>query len=143
MGPTQAEMDAYYKSQDPTYRTEAEKRQDKFNNLKKYSDETTQLLCFMVAEAKEAGTYNDLPKAVTDWSERHDKMDTVRVLKKMWKMLEAKPSLTAVDITSDFVRKALKVHPLSKWHYEWFQRCADSVVEEFIREQNKKLENLT
>ena len=141
-GPTEAEMEAYYKATDPDYRTPAEKRQDKYNNLKKYSDKTTQYLCYMIGESKLDDTWDDLPIDIRVWSERHDDIDQKRIIQNVTKLVQDNPHWLPKDIVEKMVSDALKVHPLSEYHRNLFRDTVAGIYDKYCADQNAKMENI-
>jgi hypothetical protein len=83
----------------------------------------------MIGEAKLKGEFDKLAPSLKEWSEEHDIYDRERVEYKIREMvMEGKKS--PFVIADKLYRAALRVHPVSEYHADWFYEVAKEVLKE-------------
>ena len=112
-----------------------------YDAMNKELDRVTQLLCYC------CGTMLDqdktLPPALVEWFKAHHEADTRRVMKQMLDTLAKKklPLVTnsaEMDLAGMFMDAAKKVHPVSRWHEQWFFDMAHEAWKLYSKDQKKK-----
>jgi hypothetical protein len=68
-----------------------------------------------------------------DWAKEHHALDEERVRKEM--EAEHHSHDLPSNMAAAFVKRAEKVHPISRWHREWFYELAGEVFEKVVEEQ--------
>ena len=121
-----------------------------YDTMVKELDHVTQLLCYCCGTMLDLNCCPDvqfrghsIPPELIGWFEKHHEADTKRVMKQMLSTL-ARVRLPLVtnsaetDLAGMFMDAAKKVHPVSKWHEQWFFRMAHQACE--IHSRAKKQE---
>jgi len=113
-----------------------EKDKKLLREMRKDLDRATQLLCYMIGEAKLNKQYNDLHTKVKEWSFKHDVNDHERVKESVRWMIENDCMDSAFLIANELLVRAKRVHPVSDYHAEWFYEMAKLGLSEY--EQNQE-----
>ena len=88
--------------------------------MKKRLDEATRLLCYLCGELESDGQWKRYSNVeLITWRERHHKRDAERVRRRMDEVLR-KRLVEPDKLAKKFIDKALAVHPVSRWHKQWF-----------------------
>lgn len=118
--------DVNSKHYEPPKSTELE---EKNKVLKKRLDEVTQNLCYVCGELTRADELETYASARTcKWWYEHKDADEERVSKKMYKFLKDNVNVyNPKEITKKFIDEAEKVHPVSTFHKEWFEKLATGI----------------
>lgn len=119
-----------------TWAEEDSRRRD-LQELNNRIDELSQNLCFLCGQAEYNGVFEDLAfnnDRLRKWWKNHQASDTRRVQKEMRQRKEMNPQ----KLADSFIKKAKKVHPVSKFHMEWFLDLAEAEVERKKKEQEAK-----
>lgn len=88
--------------------------------LHMFLDRYAQMLCYMVGEARENGTFDELPDNIKKWSETHAGIDYRRMVDTVDDDWENNPDSTPEDLTAAHIRKTEEIHPVSRYHKKWF-----------------------
>ena len=94
----------------------------------------TRYLCFMLGEAKLNDKYDALPKPIRDWSSIHDVADEIRVRNRI-KFLIREGESSPFMLAKTLMDAAVAVHPVSRYHVEWFYQMAQSEIEKLVIER--------
>lgn len=112
-------------------------RQD-FVRMRKRLNEATRLLCYLCGEIEFASQWSRYNRpALRKWWDRHRKRDEDRVIKKMSAIIK-KRLVHPKDLARKFIDKALAVHPVSRWHENWFMDMAKKACRIRANEISKK-----
>lgn len=103
------------------------REEDRQNRLDAYA----RMLCYMCGDALADGRFDALPLTVHDWWKEHHERDTLRVHEGMLDHLKKNPDCSPKALSNLFYGRAVKVHAVSDWHKEWFERMANDIVAEF------------
>jgi len=110
-----------------------------FVRIRKRLNEATRLLCYLCGEIEFASQWSryDRP-ALRKWWDRHRKRDEDCVMKKMSAILKKRLVNNPKDLAKKFIDKALAVHPVSRWHENWFMDMAKEACRIRANEISKK-----
>jgi len=107
-------------------------RERRQRQAKKRFDRMARLLCFACGELMEDGLWERYAKECPDlksWFEKHNAADVKRVRAAMVTELSKSKPLSASALATKFVKRAEKVHAVSRWHKKkWFPSVADQAV---------------
>lgn len=110
-------------------------------------DHVTQLLCYCCGtmQGKDADINWSLPvpPELVEWFKKHHEADTKRVMKQMLDTLARKklPFVTnsaEADLAGMFMDAAKKVHPVSKFHEQWFFDMSKQAWEIYSKARKQK-----
>jgi hypothetical protein len=118
-----------------------------YEKVRRELDRVTQFLCFMCGETEYAHYFGsksdqaiDLPDRLQEWREKHQESDRIRVARQMKKDLGGKRKYKdSATMAEAYIKKAEKVHPVSRFHKAWFQKLAHAAfaIDDAIREKKK------
>jgi len=115
---------------------EDDRRRD-LKELNNRIDELSQNLCYLCGQVEYIGEFEDLTcnnDRLRKWWKDHQNSDTRRVKKEMRQIEERTPK----KLANYFIKKAKEVHPVSKFHIEWFFDLAKEEVARRQREHEKR-----
>ena len=101
-------------------------------------DTATQFLCYLCGETIENGEFfRHVDERLIAWWDEHNEADRQRVQEVVREMFRSRSKLGSL-IESDFknvvksiIADAEAVHPVSRWHVEWFKSICIRVYNEF------------
>lgn len=108
--------------------------------LKAKIDRLTQDLCFLCASLLGAGILEDHASERTlEWHKEHMEKDEKRLREKMREVWKSGSNCTPEKAGEYFFNEAKKVHPVSQWHDEWFQRLAKEEYAKVVEEKREAI----
>jgi seryl-tRNA synthetase len=106
--------------------------QRSYDEQKKRLDEVTQLLCFCCGTLHHTNVMSDVA-SLRKWWEKHRQQDERRVRKEMQQFVSNHPNMPHTQVANHFIDKAIVVHPVSKFHINWFCSLAQEICSEHKR----------
>ncbi len=95
-------------------------------------DDLTQKLCYVCAALYADGLLEKYAnQAIIAWHQKHMHTDEVRVATKMQALFRKQPNRMADTdaVAEQFLQAALKVHPVSEYHRNWFKQMAKEAAD--------------
>jgi hypothetical protein len=103
------------------------------------NDQLTRLLCYLCGRLTGEDKFKNMPKQLTDWWKKHQRLDHKRVARQMDALLLKNKGVTNASVLSrTFIEKAEKAHPLSAYHAHWLFFMAKAAVARYAALDAKK-----
>jgi len=111
--------------------------------MRQERDELTQDLCYLCASLYAEGLLEKYGNPrIVKWHREHMHRDERRVQQEMEKAFMENLQLSASHIGDVFLQRALKEHPVSEYHQNWFFKIAEEIYQRVksVKETQRTIE---
>jgi len=103
--------------------------------VKERLDQVTQFLCYLCGELMEDGHLSYLQETrLSKWWKDHQKKDTTRVTsaikRRFTTQVKKSGRRNPTSVADDLISSAEKVHPVSRYHKQWFRELCRTIDKE-------------